>query len=135
MSVSVKGAQNKRHTELVRELADFLFQHLGDVVRERLGRSRRTLGKRVRLHSIAAAHGCPQTQCNPHRDTVKPGRQSLTTPDGTGLSRESEEDRLERIISILGAAEQAPAGAEDQRPVPPHKQLECGFVTGLGEPA
>ena len=59
---------------------------------------------------------------------VQPGRHRLALRDRRRLANERQKRGLKGILGIFRTAEAAATGLQHHRPVPPHQQLEGGFI-------
>ena len=49
---------------------------------------------------------------------MEPGAQRIPHPEGPGLPDQDQERRLERILGVVRVGQDAPADAQDHRPMP-----------------
>ncbi len=68
------------------------------------------------------------------RDAIKPVGEHRRGSDRSRLAGEDEERGLEGVLGIVVVAEDAPADAQDHRPMPPDDRLERRLIATCDEP-
>ena len=64
---------------------------------------------------------------------MEPAAEQVAAAERVGLADEHEERGLERVVDVVGVAEQGPADGEDHRAVPGDDRLEGRAVAACDE--
>src|SRR5262249_31298983 len=131
---ALQVTQDQRRAVALRELSQLIVesrqQFLCGHFLERIG-GRSLVGPLLLAPPRRRAR--PALERDAVRDLIEPTRNRGTVGDRGGLAREDEEGGLKGVLGIVAVPQDAPADAEDERPVPAHQSLEGGLVAGVGE--
>jgi hypothetical protein len=140
----IASAKHERLTIAIGQPVDLVVDDLLGVVDERGGRAPGCGPLGGAALAIAAAGGVgPHLEGDPPRYAMEPAAQRILDPERCRLTRQQAKGRLERVIGVVGIAEDPPADPKDHRAMAVHQRLERqhlapGHVTlqdlGVGQP-
>ena len=125
---ALQVAEDERGTVAVLETAELLVDHTPRIVHG-LGLavahgSPWILGRSPLVPSPPGRRG-PDRGGGPEGDTVEPAPARRRVANGTRFSKQDKEGRLERVLHVVGIAQDLPADAQDHRAVALHQDREC----------
>jgi hypothetical protein len=131
---AVQIAQNNDVPMLVRQPAQFLIEHLDEIIPDLLLFSFLGQGYILPFALVSLRRCCAQSCRGPNGHAIEPVRDFFAVAQSRSFADENQKGRLKRILRIVMIAEGAPAHIPDHGREPSNQPCQGAFILGLYEP-
>ena len=123
-----QATEDDRRTKALGQPVDLLVQGRPEIIRRaRDGALRPHLGRSLLVRPPAAC-GRPGAGRGTECDPMQPRAQRVPDAEPARLAEQDQECGLERVVDVLGVAEDPPTDAQHHRAVPLHQRREGRFA-------
>src|SRR5262249_11424074 len=126
--LALQVAEQQRLAVLVADTLQFLVQRPAQLLAIPVCRLPFGNGSRLPFERALADDSCSRAHGQPTSHAIQPAGYGRLPARGSGFEGENEKARLKALLRVLIMLKNAPAHAQDQSTVPPHKTRKCRFV-------